>query len=61
MNERINADVKESKLESVSFLMQMKYGYMEMAELNKQIVEEMYHLESESLYTTEQLLKSVDE
>jgi hypothetical protein len=59
----MNANSKESKLpvESVSFLVQMKYGYMEMAELNKQIVEEMHHLESESLYTTEQLLKSVDE
>lgn len=58
MNERLNT--KESKLlhdESVSLETQMKYGYLEMAKLNKQITKEMDYLEAVALYITEEWLK----
>ena len=63
MNEKINANNKESKLtveESVCFTTQMKYGYIETGELNIQIAAEAFHLESEALYTTENFLKGKD-
>ena len=40
-----------------SLRMQMEKGYQEMAELNLKICNEMNHLSSEAMHTTEEFLK----